>query len=292
MSSDETVSTGAFLEDELRRIGRDVQDAEPGVRGEEHDVHAMRVAARRLRAVLAAATPVVRDERAPWLRDELRWLGLELSASRDAQVLRDRLSESLRPEALRNGIASQVDGEAAAARSRAIAALDSPRGAALQQALAEIGTLALDPERAGEPADIGMARLVDRQSRRLRKARRRARHAAEDSVDVALHEVRKKAKGLRYVAEAAAPAIGARAERLAARAEELQEVLGRHQDAVVAVARLHGLATSCGVGSEAAFSLGQRAVVEEQNAALARDEYDRLPRKLPAQLTKHALHKG
>lgn len=292
MGSEDTASTGDFLAAELHRLGRDVREAEAGVRGEEHDVHAMRVAARRLRAVLAAASPVLRDARARWLRDELRWLGLELSASRDAQVLGGRLAAALDPDVLDNGIAVHVDGEVAAARARAVAALDSPRWVALREAVTEVGTLALDPERAAEPATVGMARLVDRQSRRLRKARRRARQAADGPVDAALHEVRKKAKGLRYLAEVAVPVIGARAERLAVQAEEVQDVLGRHQDSVVAVERMHLLATSSGVGSEAALSLGQLAVEEEMIAARSRDEYDRLPTKLPTRLTKHALRKG
>ena len=51
---------------------------------------------------------------------------------------------------------------------------------------------------------------------------------------MASHEVRKSAKRLRYAAESARPVFRSRAKRLACRAEALQELLGEHQDTVVA----------------------------------------------------------
>ena len=48
------------------------------------------------------------------------------------------------------------------------------------------------------------------------------------------HEIRKAAKRLRYAAESVEPAFGAPATTLAEAAEDLQEVLGEHQDSVVA----------------------------------------------------------
>ena len=61
---------------------------------------------------------------------------------------------------------------------------------------------------------------------------------SDDPPDDALHEVRKRAKQLRYASEAAAPVIGRPATRLAKAAENLQEVLGELHDAVVAEAWL------------------------------------------------------
>ena len=53
-------------------------------------------------------------------------------------------------------------------------------------------------------------------------------------LDPWFHEVRKVAKQLRYAAEAVEPAFGAPASALAGAAEQLQDVLGEHQDSVVA----------------------------------------------------------
>jgi len=49
-----------------------------------------------------------------------------------------------------------------------------------------------------------------------------------------LHAVRIKVKRARYAAELAQPIIGRRAERFIAKAKKLQDILGEHQDAVVA----------------------------------------------------------
>ncbi|WP_188306258.1 CHAD domain-containing protein, partial [Streptomyces sp. CBMA123] len=64
--------------------------------------------------------------------------------------------------------------------------------------------------------------------------------------DGALHEARKAAKRARYAGETAAPAVGAAAERFAERMKAVQEVLGEHQDAVVAAAALVGQAAADG----------------------------------------------
>jgi CHAD domain-containing protein len=59
-------------------------------------------------------------------------------------------------------------------------------------------------------------------------------HPSDDE----LHGIRKKAKRARYAAEAAEPVVGRPAERLARNLKKLQDVLGDHQDAVVAEAWL------------------------------------------------------
>ncbi|MDR0360825.1 MAG: CHAD domain-containing protein, partial [bacterium] len=66
---------------------------DPGVRlgGDPEDVHQARVAVRRLRSDLRTFSPLLAAEWTAELRDELRWLGGELGAVRDAEVLRDRL---------------------------------------------------------------------------------------------------------------------------------------------------------------------------------------------------------
>ncbi|XTR52430.1 CHAD domain-containing protein [Pseudarthrobacter sp. So.54] len=55
----------------------------------------------------------------------------------------------------------------------------------------------------------------------------------DPALDLELHEVRKRAKRLRYAAEASAPVFGKRATAQARAAEEIQEILGEHHDSVV-----------------------------------------------------------
>ncbi len=278
MTQEPGPSIGEFLRGELRRMADEVCVSEAAVRSEEHDVHAMRVACRRLRTILAASGRVVVDPRARHLRDELRWLASELGRSRELEVLGDRIDEALGAEAVSLGIRAQLDRAAEEGRRTAIAALDSPRWPLLKEALAEVDCLELDPERAQAPVGVGLAQIVDRQTKRLRAARRRARRAGPDLHDEALHEVRKRAKAVRYSAEVATPILGERAERLAELAEQVQDVLGQHQDTVVARERLHRLVTESGLGADAAFALGAVAAEEEQRGEEARREFEHLPK--------------
>src|SRR2546428_561274 len=61
--------------------------------GDPEDVHQARVATRRLRSNLRTFQPLLQEEWATSLRDELGWLGDQLGSVRDAEVLRDRLRE-------------------------------------------------------------------------------------------------------------------------------------------------------------------------------------------------------
>jgi CHAD domain-containing protein len=74
--------------------------------------------------------------------------------------------------------------------------------------------------------------------------------------DRALHSTRKAAKRARYTAEAATPALGKPAKKLAKQAETLQEALGRRQDALIAQDRLTRLGTRPDLSAADAFTLG------------------------------------
>ena len=63
-----------------------------------------------------------------------------------------------------------------------------------------------------------------------RKVRKLSHHPSNEQ----LHRIRIRSKHLRYAAEAATPAIGKSARRTAQKAEHLQNILGKHHDAVAA----------------------------------------------------------
>ena len=152
-----------------------------------------------------------------------------------------------------------------------MAALDGPRYLRLLVALDEL--LAAAPVRhAGRRA--GTRKPARRAYRRLTKALAHVPPEPGPEQDEALHEARKAAKRLRYTCEAVVPVHGGRARRLARRAEDVQELLGEHQDSVVARQVLHGAAGRTDVGSEA-FLLGTLAGLE---LAAARDVARRLRR--------------
>jgi CHAD domain-containing protein len=257
------VSAIMFLDPLVRR---DVPDA----------VHQMRVATRRLRSTLESFRDVLRAKDIERLGGELKWLGDLLGAARDAEVLaghvRDGL-DRLPPELILGPVQARVRAHfapvGATARRGVVKALDGERYLALLDAL---DTLLTDPplaEAAGRPADEVVPAAVRKAERRLRRRMRRAlRTPAGPDRDTALHQARKAAKYSRYTAEAAAPAFGGQAARLAKRVKKLQSVLGDHHDGVVARAEVRGLGVHAHLAGENAFSYG---ILYEQDACQAAD---------------------
>jgi CHAD domain-containing protein len=244
-----------------------------GVRlGEDpEEVHQARVATRRLRSDLRTFRDVLEPEWAGPLREELRWLGGELGAVRDAEVLRDRL----------RGREAMLPAEDRPAAEDLLGSLDRRRGDARARLLEAIGTTRYD---ALLEAFVGAAngpRLPEEVADRLAAEVLRPtlqgpwKHLTgaiasvlEDPRDENLHAARIRAKRLRYAAEAVAPVFGKRARAFAVAAAGLQDVLGEHQDAVVAGAWLR----EAGAG-EHAFVAGELAALEVQAARGAREAW-------------------
>ncbi|MFF4651896.1 CHAD domain-containing protein [Streptomyces sp. NPDC001380] len=246
-------------------------------------VHRMRIAARRLRSALKTFAGVLDPAATGPLADELRWLGAELGADRDREVLDARLRGRVAalPAPLVVGpVPARLElwsvRRAADTRPRVLAALDSPRCAALYDALE---ALLADPPPgpdAGRPAARVLPAALRRDWRRLAKRVGPALAAPPGpGRDRLLHEARKAAKRARYAAEAAQPVLGRPAKRFRDRMKELQELLGEHQDAVVARTVLRELAAAADAAGEPSFTWGVLHQVE-QDAADAAER--RLPR--------------
>ena len=86
--------------------------------------------------------------------------------------------------------------------------------------------------------------------------------------------MRKAAKRLRYAAEAVETAFGAKAARLAAAAESVQEVLGDLNDSVVTRALLRQLAAESAGRPGNALLYGRMHAAEERHAARAEAQFD------------------
>jgi CHAD domain-containing protein len=93
----------------------------------------------------------------------------------------------------------------------------------------------------------------------------------DDPGDHELHRVRIRAKRARYAAEAVAPVFGKRAKEFARAMADVQDVLGEHQDAVVAGEWLRAHAAGAG-----AFVAGELVATEREAARAARDEWPRV----------------
>lgn len=252
-----------------------LREQEPRVRRDEDDsVHKLRIAVRRLRSALATYRPVLAPGATDSLRAELRWLGVELSAARDAEVMRARLDDLVREqpaELVMGPVARRIDTEMSAeyqaGRERALGSLDSPRYAELLDALDALVAAPPFDERAARTAHDEIPLLLARDLRRVERRAEAAAGTTEQSRrNEALHETRKAAKRLRYAAESAAPAFGRRAEKLAKRAKQVQDVLGEHQDTVVARSTLRELGAKAYLEHENGFTFGLLHAREEARA--------------------------
>ena len=110
-----------------------------------------------------------------------------------------------------------------------------------------------------------------------------------DERDVEWHEARKAAKRLRYATEAAAPVLGAPAKRLVKRVKEVQELLGDHQDAVVARPVLREIGVAAHLDGENGFTYGILHERETTGVRLVTPEVEdafRQLRRSTARITK------
>ena len=232
-----------------------------GVRTDRTDaVHQLRVSCRRLRSDLRALRPLLDDDRAAPLRDELRWLAGELGAARDLEVLRERLRRTAADDLDIAGVDALLEQDEAAALGRARSALASPRYLALLSALSALAAdVAVTPLAARDARDV-LPRLRERAERRLEQDLARL---TADGPDESWHDARKSAKQARYVAETVAGVLGG--HRHAKRAKRLQQLLGEHADAVVAAERLEALALQA-----PALALVCGRLVERERAAARR----------------------
>jgi CHAD domain-containing protein len=113
--------------------------------------------------------------------------------------------------------------------------------------------------------------LGDLVAKPWKKLRRAVHDLDEDPPDRELHAVRIRAKRARYAAEAVAPALGKEARRFASAVADLQDLLGEHQDAVVAGRWLREHVPAGDGG--AAFVAGQLVLVEADAADRSRAEW-------------------
>ena len=144
---------------------------EPGVRNgtDPEDLHMLRTAVRRIRAILRAVRPMFATGQVDELRGELRWLGAALGAARDADVAREYLGRelaSLKPAERAAGqpLLARIDAERAAAKTGALAALDDPRYSRLMDRVEE---MIRRPHLVA--GDVSLPTLARRELKKLRK---------------------------------------------------------------------------------------------------------------------------
>jgi CHAD domain-containing protein len=217
---------------------------DPGVRlGEDAEaLHQLRVATRRSRALLRAARGLAVPEWSEPLRAELAWLGGLLGPVRDLDVLLEHLDAE----------AGSLEGDDARAfrrlRSRLAAEREEARRALLEAMDGERYFRLLDTLERADAAPftdrtVSLPDIAGQAFARLRKA---VKTLPKRPSDDELHRIRIATKRARYAAELGEPALGKTGTRFVERAKTVQDVIGEHQDACVAEARIRELAVRSG----------------------------------------------
>jgi len=230
------------------RLGRDAEE-----------LHQMRVATRRMRAILRAARPLLDSEWVRELRAEVGWLGGALGPVRDLDVL----VEHLRADAGALGgadeeaflrLVGKLEAERAADRDAMLAALAEPRYIALVERL--------EADTKSPPSAESSRSLRDLAAREFRRLREAMRALGQHPPDEQLHAARIAVKRARYAAELAERSLGGGVAAVIRDAKVLQDVLGDHQDAAVAEARIRALVPA---RAPAAQAIAAGRVIERQH---------------------------
>jgi CHAD domain-containing protein len=228
----------ARLDEQIRALLEQEALAREGT--DPEGVHQMRVAVRRIRAALKASDEPHLNE----VQDELRWLGGVLGRIRDLDVLLGHLraqaadlpeNEQAAAERLLSGLVE----ERRRARRRMLDTLRGARYGALLRRLAALVTAehdGINGRAVGKKT--AMLDVVVKPHHKLAKA---ARELGEDPPDDDLHALRIRGKRLRYAAELAEPVGGKPVRKLIRATKEFQDILGDHQDTVVAEAEVRRL---------------------------------------------------
>lgn len=248
-------------------------------------LHDMRVAARRLRAAMAAFRTHLPPsfER---LRQELGWVAAALGVVRDLDVQLERMAEwragftEEQGHAL-DAVEALLVARRDAGRRRLLAVLNTRRyerfverfGAALRRG----------PSRSFAPGRTPILVVApDLLERRYRRVRRLGDAINRQSPPEQYHALRIEAKKLRYALEFVGPIFGKPAVEFSQRVTALQDVLGLHQDADVAVAMLEEMAQQewRRLGSPAVLVMGAIAERYRKHAAELRAQFPGVYRPL------------
>lgn len=249
-----------------------IREGDAALRRGEDPIHATRVAIRRLRSTLRVFPDAFDTGVATGLDEELSWYAGILGHVRDHEVQRARFAQAvadLPDEWVLGPVAADIETTLAAEQRTYRADVDTvltgDRYAALISALDTLDTAVRPLSRRN------VTSLADKAGK---KARIRLKTAVSGDAgdDEVLHRARKAFKRARYAAELATPLLGKkRAKKTIRRYKHVQEVLGEHQDSLVAAEFLRRLGAAARTRPAVnGFTYGLLFANEQQAAAVAR----------------------
>ncbi len=238
-----------------------------GLRTGAPEVHKTRVAARRLRSTLRIFGDIVEAAPAEELNDELVWYAGALGEVRDRDVLSRRLIKQiaeLPPEQVRGPVEAEITKSLATERDDALQRLNKAMRTRRYQHLMQL----LRGWKAAPPLTDAAGKKIKTAVKYVEKAKRKADkrlRKADDDIEE-LHRARKAFKRARYAAELVEPA-DSQMKAIAREGEEMQTLLGEHQDAIVAANFLATMSADGEVEAGSAFTYGILMANELHRAA-------------------------
>jgi CHAD domain-containing protein len=213
---------------------------DPGTRlGRDSEaVHQMRVATRRIRAILRAVRSFLSPEWTDHVRQEMGWIASLLGEVRDWDVLLEYFrqnSHDFSPHEQRSfqSILNKFEDQRSLARGGLLEGLRSDRYLNLLNHMEDSLT--------NLPFQPSPLTIVDLAGKAFRKLQDFVNSSNGVFPKPELHRTRILLKRVRYAVELAEPLLGKPAKRFLQQAQRMQDLLGQHQDAVVAEQRLLAL---------------------------------------------------
>jgi CHAD domain-containing protein len=273
----------AALEGCLARISACDPDAQ---RRDSEGIHRLRTSTRRLRSELRAFRDLVESRWRLPLETELKWLADLLGAVRDLDVQLARLRKAAAD-------ALGADAEVVVPLFRTLEARHETASQALHEGLQSkryrklIGLLnrsMQQPQLEDEAWERCRTVLPPLAKAAWRRVRKGAQSLKPSDPDSEFHELRKRAKRARYVAELISPIICRRknpsAERFIRLMTQVQDTLGEHQDAVVAANEIERCLAENADNSAFVEAAGRLLETQHEAAGAAKHEFFKIWEKL------------
>lgn len=243
---------------------------DPGTRlgTEPESLHQLRVATRRLRAVLRTAQPILLPAWVTTLEQELTWLSELLGPARDLDVqIAHFTAESAeldaRDRTLLAPFITHLRTQREAVQRVVVSELT---GARYVELIRRLQQAAQDPAVVESPLTV--RDLARQEFKKLCKAISRL---APSPSDTTLHKIRIKTKRARYAAELARSSVGKPASRFIKSARAVQDLLGLHQDALQAERHIRQF-LKYSTSVRAGFVAGRMAERQHQRRKLVRQD--------------------
>ena len=241
-------------------------------------VHQMRVGARRLRSDLRTFAPLVDRDWASVLSRELKWLADALGEVRDVDVLGARLKSDA------HDIAVDLAGLWSELGARRLQTLDALDQVLLSDRYRSLLDLAIDcarePKFTREATGVCRVVLPPLAAAVWDRFLDAAQSLKPSDRDDKWHNVRIEAKRARYAAEAVAPFLPkshrSAAERFRGLAEKAQDLLGAHQDSVIAAATVKAYAGARSQDGAMNFDAGRLFEMQRRSAHDAKETFSNL----------------